>query len=79
LSARLERFDMTALIVFTAAGLLLIHGPLALLRSPPGKEVVKALAEATLVLLSDASGSGWVSCGCADHPDMRAGVNHPGR
>jgi hypothetical protein len=28
LSARLERFDMTAPIAFTAAGLLLTHGPL---------------------------------------------------
>lgn len=28
LSARLERFDMTAPIVFTAAGVLLAHGPL---------------------------------------------------
>jgi len=28
LSARLERFDMTAPITFTAAGLLLTHGPL---------------------------------------------------
>jgi sodium/hydrogen antiporter len=28
LSARLERFDMTAPIVFTAAGVLLTHGPL---------------------------------------------------
>jgi len=35
LSARLERFDMTAPIVFTAAGVLLTHGPLAPLGSRP--------------------------------------------
>ena len=28
LSARLEHFDMTAPIVYTAAGVLLTHGPL---------------------------------------------------
>ena len=57
LSARLERFDMTAPIVFTAAGVLLAHGPLAPLGVAPSTEVVKVLAEATLalVLFSDAS------------------------
>ena len=57
LSARLERFDMTAPIVFTAAGLLLTHGPLAALGIHPSAELVKVLAEATLalVLFSDAS------------------------
>jgi sodium/hydrogen antiporter len=57
LSARLERFDMTAPIVFTVAGVLLTHGPLAPLGITPGSEVVKVLAEATLVLVlfSDAS------------------------
>ena len=57
LSARLERFDMTAPIVFTVAGVLLTHGPLAPLGITPGSEVVKVLAEATLalVLFSDAS------------------------
>ena len=56
-SARLERFDMTAPIAFTAVGLLLTHGPLAPLGVTPSKEVVKVLAEATLalVLFSDAS------------------------
>jgi sodium/hydrogen antiporter len=56
-SARLERFDMTAPIVFTAAGVLLTHGPLAPLGVTPTAEVVKVLAEATLalVLFSDAS------------------------
>jgi NhaP-type Na+/H+ or K+/H+ antiporter len=57
LSARLERFDMTAPIVFTAAGALLTHGPLAPLGLMPSSEVVKVLAETTLalVLFSDAS------------------------
>ena len=57
LSARLERFDVTAPIVFTVAGLLLTHGPLAALGVAPGHEAVKMLAEATLalVLFSDAS------------------------
>ena len=47
LSARLERFDVTAPIVFTAAGVLLTHGLLAPLGITPGSEVVKVLAEAT--------------------------------
>jgi sodium/hydrogen antiporter len=57
LSARLERFDMTAPIVFTAAGVLLTHGPLAPLGVTPSPEQVKVLAEATLALVpfSDAS------------------------
>ena len=57
LSARLERFDMTAPIVFTAAGVLLAHGPLEALGVAPSREAVKVLAEATLalVLFSDAS------------------------
>jgi NhaP-type Na+/H+ or K+/H+ antiporter len=56
-SARLERLEMTAPIVFTVAGVLLTHGPLALLGITPSSEVVKVLAEATLalVLFSDAS------------------------
>jgi sodium/hydrogen antiporter len=56
-SARLERVDMTAPIVFTVAGVLLTHGPLAPLGITPGTEVVKVLTEATLalVLFSDAS------------------------
>jgi NhaP-type Na+/H+ or K+/H+ antiporter len=56
-SARLERFDMTAPIVFIAAGLVLTHGPLAPLGVVPSGETVKVLAEATLalVLFSDAS------------------------
>ena len=57
LSARLERFDVTAPIVFVVAGLLLTHGLLAPLGFVPAGELVKALAEFTLVLVlfSDAS------------------------
>ena len=57
LSARLERFDVTAPITFILAGLLLTHGPLAALGYAPSHEVVKTLAEVTLVLVlfSDAS------------------------
>ena len=57
LSARLERFDVTAPIAFVVAGLLLTHGPLAVLGVAPSHELVKALAEFTLalVLFSDAS------------------------
>src|SRR5215469_8261764 len=57
LSARLERFDVTAPIMFILAGLLLTHGPLAPLGFAPSNESVKALAEITLVLVlfSDAS------------------------
>ena len=57
LSARLERYDVTAPIIFVLAGLLLTHGPLATLGFTPSHELVKALAEITLVLVlfSDAS------------------------
>jgi len=57
LSARLERFDVTAPVTFVLAGLLLTHGPLAVLGIAPGKELIKELAEFTLalVLFSDAS------------------------
>jgi NhaP-type Na+/H+ or K+/H+ antiporter len=57
LSARLERFDVTAPITFVIAGLLLTHGPLAPLGIAPSHAEVKALAEVTLVLVlfSDAS------------------------
>ena len=56
-SARLERFDVTAPITFVLAGLVLTHGPLAVLGVTPSNEAVKVLAEATLVLVlfSDAS------------------------
>jgi sodium/hydrogen antiporter len=56
-SARLERFDVTAPITFVLAGLLLTHGPLAVLGITPSKELIKELAEFTLalVLFSDAS------------------------
>ena len=57
LSARLERFDVTAPITFVLAGLLLTHGPLAFLSVTPSRELIKELAEFTLalVLFSDAS------------------------
>src|SRR5215472_122581 len=57
LSARLERFDVTAPIIFVLAGLLLTHGPLAVLGVTPSNELIKGLAEVTLalVLFSDAS------------------------
>jgi sodium/hydrogen antiporter len=57
LSARLERLDVTAPITFVAAGLLLTHGPLAPLGFTPPPELVRALAESTLVLVlfTDAS------------------------
>jgi sodium/hydrogen antiporter len=51
LSARLERFDVTAPITFVLAGLLLTHGPLSFLGITPSPELVKALAESTLVLV----------------------------
>ena len=56
-SARLERFDVTSPIVFVIAGLVLTHGPLAVLGFAPPPEAVKVLAEVTLVLVlfSDAS------------------------
>src|SRR5580704_705757 len=51
LSARLERFDVTAPIIFVLAGLLLTHGPLAFLSFLPSHQLVKYLAEFTLALL----------------------------
>ena len=42
-SARLERFDMTAPILFTAPGVLLTQGALGI---TPGTQLVKMLAEA---------------------------------
>ena len=51
LSARLERFDVTAPIVFVIAGLVLTHGPLALVSFQPSPELVKVMAELTLALL----------------------------
>ena len=41
LSARLERADVTAPIIFIGAGLLLTHGPLAVLGIAPGPETVR--------------------------------------
>jgi Kef-type K+ transport system membrane component KefB len=50
-SARLERFDVTAPIAFVIAGLVLTHGPLGVLGFAPSHEAVKVLAEVTLVLV----------------------------
>ena len=59
---------MTAPIIFVLAGVLLTHGPLAVLSITPSPELVKTLAEATLVLVlfSDASRVGLRACtpGC---------------
>jgi sodium/hydrogen antiporter len=57
LSARLERFDVTAPIIFVVAGWALTHGPLAPLGFAPPTELIKAMAELTLVvvLFCDAS------------------------
>jgi sodium/hydrogen antiporter len=57
LSARLERYDVTAPIIFVIAGLLLTHGLLAPLGFAPSHELVKALAEITLVLVLFADAS----------------------
>ena len=56
-SARLERFDVTAPIIFVVAGWALTHGPLATLGFAPSTELIKAMAEITLVvvLFCDAS------------------------
>jgi sodium/hydrogen antiporter len=51
LSARLERFDVTAPIVFVLAGLVLTHGPLTPLGITPSHETIKTMAEFTLVLV----------------------------
>lgn len=61
LSARLERSDVTGPIIFLAAGLLLTHGPAAVLGVAPSAERIKQMAEFTLalVLFSDASRVGW--------------------
>ena len=57
LSAKLQRFDVTAPITFVIAGVVLTHGPLAPLGFAPAPGTVKTLAEFTLVLVlfSDAS------------------------
>jgi NhaP-type Na+/H+ or K+/H+ antiporter len=57
LSARLERYDVTAPIIFVIAGLLLTHGLLSPLGFAPSHELVKALAEITLVLVLFADAS----------------------
>jgi len=73
LSARLERFDVTAPIVFVLAGLALTHGPLAPLGITPSRELIKGMAEITLVLVlfCDASRVGL--------PELRAEAGLYGR
>ncbi len=56
-SARLERFDVTAPITFVLAGVVLTSGLLAPLGFAPSHELVKDLAEATLVLVLFADAS----------------------
>jgi hypothetical protein len=64
LSARLERFDVTAPIIFVLAGLLLTHGPLAVLGFTPSDELIKTLAEFTRPWCCSRTrpGSGCTSC-----------------
>ena len=52
-------------LLFTAAGVLLTHGPLRPLGITPSREVVKVLAEVTLalVLFSEASRVGLLAAG----------------
>jgi len=56
-SGRLERFSISAPIAFVVMGLMVTHGPLALIHFAPHSETIKSLAEVTLalVLFTDAS------------------------
>ncbi len=56
-SGRLERLYISAPIAFVIMGLVLTHGPIALIHFSPHSETIKALAEVTLalVLFTDAS------------------------
>src|ERR1035438_543203 len=72
LSARLERFDVTAPITFVLAGLLLTHGPLAPLGYAPSHELIKDLAEITLVLVC------WSALTCASWPRMACSSDNGG-
>ena len=56
-SGRLERLYISAPIAFVAMGLVVTHGPLALIHFSPHSETIKSLAEITLalVLFTDAS------------------------
>ena len=57
LSARLERWDVSAPIAFVVVGLLATHGPIAVIEVNLHSSTVRALAEVTLalVLFADAS------------------------
>jgi sodium/hydrogen antiporter len=56
-SGRLERFYISAPIAFVVMGLVVTHGPIALIHFSPHSETIKSLAEVTLalVLFTDAS------------------------
>ncbi len=56
-SGRLERLNISAPIAFVVMGLLVTHGPTALIHFSPHAETIKSLAEVTLalVLFTDAS------------------------
>jgi Kef-type K+ transport system membrane component KefB len=57
LSARLGRIYISAPIAFLVMGLLVTHGPLAILHFSPHSATIRSLAEVTLalVLFTDAS------------------------
>jgi NhaP-type Na+/H+ or K+/H+ antiporter len=56
-SGQLERYYISAPIAFVAMGLVVTHGPLAIIHFSPHSETIKSLAEVTLalVLFTDAS------------------------
>jgi NhaP-type Na+/H+ or K+/H+ antiporter len=56
-SAKLERFDVSAPIAFVVLGLVVSHGPLSFVHVQLGSETVRTMAELTLalVLFADAS------------------------
>jgi NhaP-type Na+/H+ or K+/H+ antiporter len=56
-SARLERSDITAPIMFIVAGLVLTRGPLAPLGASPGPQTVRVMAQVALVLVLFADAS----------------------
>ena len=56
-SARLERWDVSAPIAFVVLGVVVTHGPTALVHIALGSDAIRSLAEVTLalVLFADAS------------------------
>jgi hypothetical protein len=73
LSARLERFDVTAPITFVLAGALLTHGPLAPLGFMPSHQLVKSLAEVPWPGAFIGPGSGCVTCRAGPVPAAARG------